>query len=80
MNLLCKVYTRILADKLEKELDKNEALQDTQAGFRKKRSTMDNIFVLNHVIQRELQKKRGKVCALFVDLRAAFDKVDREVL
>lgn len=40
---------------------------------------MDAVYVLNHVIDREVGKKKGKMFAHF-DLRAAFDKVDREIL
>lgn len=54
----------------------------SQAGFRKGKSTLDNIFVLNHIIQREGEnkKKSQKVYALFIDLKTAFDKVDRKKL
>lgn len=41
-------------------------------------STIDNVYVLNYVINRQLREK--KVVAMFVDLKAAFDSVDREVL
>lgn len=41
--------------------------------------TIDNIYILNHIVQRKNQK-RGKVYALFVDLKAAFDRIDREKL
>lgn len=44
---------------------------------------MDNIFILNHyIVQREKEKgkEEGKVYALFIDLKAAFDNVDREIL
>jgi hypothetical protein len=41
---------------------------------------MDNIYVLNYLINRQLGKRGGKVVALFVDVRAAFDSVDRGVL
>jgi len=41
---------------------------------------IDNIFVLNYLINRQIAKKGGKVIALFVDLRAAFDSMDREEL
>ncbi|XP_071581724.1 uncharacterized protein [Temnothorax nylanderi] len=41
---------------------------------------MDNVYVLQHVVKRELRKKGGKVYGFFVDLKAAFDRVDRKVL
>jgi len=42
--------------------------------------TMDNIFVLNYLINRQIEKKGRKMVAAFIDLRAAFDSVDREIL
>lgn len=42
--------------------------------------TIDNIYVLNYVINRQLGKKKEKMVALFIDLKAAFDSVDREIL
>lgn len=44
-------------------------------GFRKERGT--TIYVINH-INRELRKKKKKLFAFFVDLKAAFDRLDRE--
>jgi len=44
--------------------------------------TRNNIFILNHVMQREKRYggKDSKVYLFFVDLKAAFDKVDRNRL
>jgi len=47
-----------------------------QTWFRKGMGTMDN--VLNYLVNKRLKAK--KVIAMFVDLKAAFDSVDREVL
>lgn len=40
---------------------------------------MDNVYVLNYLVNRQLSRAKGKM-VLFVDLRAAFDTVDREIL
>lgn len=42
--------------------------------------TIDNIYVLNMLINRQLNRKGGKMVALFVDMKAAFYSVDRGVL
>lgn len=78
--MLCtayKIYAEILKESLEKEVEKKEILPESQAGFRKGRSTIDNIFILNHLVQREKRKvgKEAKIYALFVDLKAVFDNV-----
>jgi hypothetical protein len=46
--------------------------KDSQAVIGKRRSTMD------HLTKSELKKKGRRMCALFVDFRAAFDKIDRD--
>jgi len=55
---------------------------ESQTGFRKCRSTIDNIMILYHIMQREKRKRRknGKVYILFANLKAAFDNVDRDIL
>lgn len=39
---------------------------------------MDNIYLLNYMLGREIAKRGGKLIICFVDLKAAFDMVDRE--
>lgn len=87
VSLLCsayKVYIEIIRGRLDREVEKKKLLAESQAGFRKGRweiITMDNIYVLNHLVQRVVAKgiKKEKVFALFVDLKAAFDKVNRAI-
>ncbi|XP_011684741.1 PREDICTED: uncharacterized protein LOC105448076 [Wasmannia auropunctata] len=71
-----------LEEKLEVEVAIKELLPKGQAGFRAGRSTLDNIFVLLHLMQRERRKggKNEKVYMMFADLKAAFDNVDRNKL
>lgn len=42
-------------------------------GFRKGMGAIDNIYVLNYLMNRQLNKGKGKMIAFFVDLRATFD-------
>jgi len=82
ISLLCtayKLYVEVLKNRLEKEAEKKRMIPETQADFRRGRLTIDNIFVIMHIIQREGSKKRedGKVFKRFADLKTAFDKVDR---
>ena len=74
-----KVYTYILSVRLVKEVEELGLLPDGQAGFRKKRSTIDNIYILNYLIKKTKHEKQ-KLYAVFVDLKAAFDTVNREKL
>ncbi|XP_058810337.1 uncharacterized protein LOC131675385 [Phymastichus coffea] len=74
-----KIYAQIIRTKLVKEVEEKKLLPEGQAGFRKGRSTLDNIFILDHVIKRAKRKKE-KLYALFIDLKAAFDTVNRRKL
>jgi len=70
----------ILEEKLRQELDKNKILLDTQAGFRKNRSIIDNICILNYAIEKEISKKERRIYVFFTDLKAAFDIMNRKKL
>ena len=59
LNTAYKIYAMVLEKRLKKELEKNHIIPETQEGFRSGRSTTDNIFILNCVANREIQKKEG---------------------
>lgn len=83
ISLLCtayKVYAEILRKRLEKEVERKSILPKSQEGFRKGRGTIDNIFILDHLVQKEKREKDKKIFPVFIDLKAAFDNVDREKL
>lgn len=78
MDTAYKIYASILNERLMNEID--DKLEEGQFGFRRGRRVMDAVFVLSHIVDRELGKRKGKVFAYFADLKAAFDRVDRKVL
>lgn len=39
--------------------------------------TLDNIYVLNYVVNRQIRKKVERLAAMFVNLKAVFDLVDK---
>lgn len=75
-----KIYAAVLNERLRKEIREKNILPESQAGFRENRGTIDNAYTLHHVVERELSHKKGKVYAFFMDLKSAFDKVDRGLL
>ena len=75
-----KVYAAVLAERLREEMDRKEALPWNQLGFRKGMGTIDGVYILNYLVNRQLSKEKGGLVALFVDVKAAFDSVDRGVL
>lgn len=69
----------VLAERIKKECEEKGVILWNQTEFRKGMGTMNNIYVINYLIGRQL--RRGKrLVALFVDLKAAFDIIDRKVL
>lgn len=38
------------------------------------------IYILNYLVNREVSKKKGDMTTFFVDLKAAFDSVNRDIL
>ncbi|KAJ3666832.1 hypothetical protein Zmor_002262 [Zophobas morio] len=70
----------VLNERLVTEMNEKSILPESQAGFRRGRGAMDDVYILHHQIEKELLKEGGWVYALFVHLKAAFDTVDRECL
>ena len=71
---ICKIYERIVTNRLLHFLDEKQCLTKFQAGFRKARSTMDQLMRLQDDAQRAL-KHRNTVRAIFLDMSKAFDTV-----
>ena len=79
VSVVYKVYCSILNHRLTEWLQLTNSLNEVQSGFRPGRSCMDNIFTLTNVIHSKLLD--GKECFVaFIDLRKAFDSVDRRLL
>ena len=69
-----KIFTGILNNRITDWAESNNVLSDSQFGFRKGRSTIHAVFVLNAIVQKILNEKGRLFCA-FVDLKRAFDSV-----
>ena len=74
-----KLYCAILNERLNKWVEENGILADSQNGFRKHRNTVDHLSTLTSLIEtRKLLKKSTFVC--FVDFRKAYDNVNRSLM
>ncbi|XP_011299752.1 uncharacterized protein [Fopius arisanus] len=80
MQTLYKIYATELTRAIEKEVEEKGMVPENQTGFRRGMGTMDNIFVLNYLVNRQMKEKGGKLVACFIDLKAAFDSVNRKRL
>lgn len=80
LNTGYKLLATIITARLREWIETNGVLKESQAGFRSGRGTRDHVFVLNSLINNQLKKKGGKLYTAFVDFKAAFDTVDRDLL
>jgi hypothetical protein len=76
---LGKLMEKLIRTRLNEYLTKNNLIIHQQSGFKKQRQTKDNLF---HMIQKSIESfnRKKKVCAIFFDIAAAFDKVWHEGL
>ena len=74
-----KLFSGILNNRLVAFLDSENLIVDEQNGFRKSRACIDHIFVLTTIIRN--RKAQGlSTFAAFVDMKKAFDWVNRDLL
>lgn len=78
ISLLCITY-KVLATILYKKLMPlvESSLGDYQCGFRRNRSTIDQIFTIRQILEKNWEYARRTFC-LFIDFKTAYDSVVRE--
>ena len=79
INILGKIYSQILLNRLTKWSEQNDVINQCQFGFQSKKSTTDCIFILTSLISKTLANKQKLYCA-FIDFEKAFDKINRLLL
>ncbi|CAG9130045.1 unnamed protein product [Plutella xylostella] len=72
-----KVLSYVLLKRLEPYTEK--ILGDYQCGFRRNRSTVDQIFLLKQLMEKKWEYAQS-IHSLFVDFTKAYDSIDREAL
>ncbi len=76
LSVLGKLYTAILNERVNKWIEMRGILVKEQAGFRKNRSTVDQLFILTELIKN----RRGETYVCFIDIQKAYDRVWRDGL
>ena len=79
MSVVCKVAMMIMRNRLNKIVEDRKFLGDIQGGFRTKRRTEDNLFILERIIET-VRYRNQKLFLGFLDLEKAYDKVNRDKL
>ena len=72
-----KVFNRIILERIKDSVDGK--LREEQAGFRKNRSTTDQIATLRIIVEQSLEWNSSLIVN-FIDYEKAFDSVDRTTL
>jgi hypothetical protein len=72
-----KIVSNILLSNLIAYAD--EIIGDHQCGFRRNRSTTDQIFYIRQILEKRWEYN-GTVHQLFIDFKKAYDSVRREAL
>ena len=79
LSSISKIFERLVHDRLDKFIVKNNILYSDQYGFRKNYSTYMAALNLVDRISNGLDSKRT-TAALFIDLSKAFDTIDHDIL
>ena len=79
-NVVSKLFCKVLEFRLRDWLDKEEILSPVQVGFRSTFSTVKHIFTLEILRLKYARGKNGRLFVAFLDLRSAFDSVNRRLL
>lgn len=69
---ISRVYGRIIRDIIEEEYKNFE--EEEQSGFWAGRSCTDNVFCLNQIVEKKLERNRA-THLLFIDLQKAYDNI-----
>lgn len=76
---LCKTMERLITNRLIWWLEFNRLIPESQYGFRKQKSCMDNLMILYTDVQASFLNKKN-VPAAFLDIKSAYDHVLPDVL
>ena len=83
LNICGKLYSYIINKRLTQWIEENSIISESQAGFRKRYCTVDHLFTLVALIQKQLRNHRKlyrKLYVAFIDFRKTFDSVVRTKL
>ena len=79
VSCLSKLFTSVINRRLDSLCKENNIISDVQFGFRKGRSTVDAIFILQTLVQKYLFENK-RLYVIFVDMMKCFDTIYRNGL
>ena len=69
-----KLYSSITDNRLQEWIEQNSLMGECQAGFKKDYSTVDHMYTLMAMIQKQFASNR-KLYMAFIDFEKAFDSI-----
>jgi hypothetical protein len=75
LNTGYKLYVSVLSGRIKREIEEKEVVPDSQAGFRGTEYCKQCVHP-GRFSKERIEEEMGRMVSLFVDFRAAFDKVD----
>ena len=73
-NILGKVFSIILNNRLEKFITSNNLIDDTQIDFKKNCRTADHMFILRTLIDKYVKKLKSPLYVCFVDMKKSLQQ------
>uniref|UniRef100_A0A0K8TJ15 Reverse transcriptase domain-containing protein n=1 Tax=Lygus hesperus TaxID=30085 RepID=A0A0K8TJ15_LYGHE len=80
LNTILKIFNQILLNRIQRYVDEEALLPESQNGFRRGRSCTDNVFVLSSAISINTRLEGSKLYVAFIDFQRCFDRVSHEIL
>jgi len=77
LSVTCKIFGRIILRRISGAVD--SVLRQEQAGFRKGKSCVDQIFTLRQILE-QVNEWNASLCVAYIDFEKAFDSVHRPML
>ena len=74
-----KIYCAVLNNRLHFWVENNDKLEDEQCGFRKRRSTIDQLLAITNLVDTRKKLKQSTFTA-FVDFKKAYNFINRDKL
>ena len=79
INIVAKIYSQLLLNRLTKWSTNQEKISKQQFGFQKGKSVVDCVFLLHSIISKVLNDGEKLYC-VFIDYEKCFDRIDRTYL
>jgi len=79
LSVVSKVMERIVTNRLMTVVEERGWLSDSQCGFRRRLSTLDNLSVLVDEVLKNWGERKP-TCVAFLDIKTAYDSVNRRKL